>query len=116
MLLLNKKKEKKALRHDVHGQQRQKVSPYHFKGLPGQFLEFLKGWKENPGPCGFCFFFFSPSGTAELPLTPETQVSDGPSTRASSLSLKSTEFWSEVEVQGNPPTLQMSSFHITSYT
>lgn len=60
MLLLNKKKEKKALRHDVHGQQRQKVSPYHFKGLPGQFLEFLKGWKENPGPCGFCFFFFFP--------------------------------------------------------
>lgn len=63
LLLLIKKKEKKALRCDIHSQQRQKVSPYHIKGLLDRFLEILKGQKESPGPC-----FFSRTAGVPYPL------------------------------------------------
>lgn len=94
MLLLIKKKEKKALCCDIHSQQRQKGSPYLIKGLLGRFLEFLKGQKEKTQVPDGVF-------SQGLPHTLEMQVSDGTSAWASSLSLRSTEFWSEVEVQGN---------------
>lgn len=60
MLLLIKKKEKKALCCDIHSQQRQKGSPYLIKGLLGRFLEFLKGQKEKTQVPDGVFF----SGTA----------------------------------------------------